>query len=85
MTSSQDSRYIAIQKTVTAFLDEQGEWVHAFDRRDIAQEICPLTALGTTERWFNAIHQWEAMVLDTDNDARWALIQGSIFAAHAAR
>jgi hypothetical protein len=82
--SAQDKRYAAIQTCVSSFLDENAEWSHAFSREDIAKAILPLTALGRTERWFNAIRAWESLVLDTENDARWALLQGSVMAAHAA-
>jgi hypothetical protein len=84
MTAS-DKRLAAIHTVLITFLDEDGEWSHVYSRDEIAQAIVPLTALGKTTRWFNAIHLWESMVLDSmPINTRWALLQGSILAGHAA-
>lgn len=84
MTSAQDNRYAAIQRVVNQFLDENAEWSHAINRAEIGVAISDLHSLGRTDRWRLAISQWREMVEDKENDARWALLQGSIFAAHSA-
>lgn len=84
MTNAQDRRYAAIQSVINTFLDEKGVWSHAWTRKEISHAIQSIAPLGRTDRWLNAVSGWQCLILDQDNDAHWALLQGSIMTAHNA-
>ena len=84
MTLAQDSRYAAIQRVVSQFLDENAEWSHAITRIEIGNAIYGLRDIGRTARWKLAVQRRQEMVEYKENDTRWALLQGSIMTAHSA-
>lgn len=81
--SAQDRRLDAI-KLVSEGAYGRVEIMNAEETEALAQTIEALASLGRTERWALAINNWAGMVRDQANPRAWALLQGSIFAAHAA-
>jgi len=88
-----EKRYAAMQemsaKVVTFDRETHTNVWHFTTRPVVAEMIRELLPLGRTERWTNAIENWAAMVLDTENNSgpkgfEWAFFQGGIYVGHAA-
>lgn len=47
-------------------------------------KIRELADLGRTDRWKHAVDRWAGLIEETPENRRWALIQGSIWAANNA-
>lgn len=80
--SAHDRRYLAIRDVTDKYVYPGG--VVIGERADIATAIRALESMGRTDRWARAITQWANMVCDTNNDLHWAIVQGNIYAGHAA-
>lgn len=52
--------------------------------QDAITDIRAMADLGRTQRWQNAIKGWEQMIIDFPDDLEWAILQGGIYAGHAA-
>jgi len=86
MTKMETLRMAGIQGTVARWLNADADHmlVAGATRDGIAFTINGLAALGRSPRWKLAITRWADMVTDDQSDLRWALLQGSVGATHAA-
>lgn len=84
MTKPHDRRFAAIDATVSQFLNDEYQLRADVARETVAAAIRPLADLGRSNHWFNAVRTWESMVLDTEFQLGWALLEGSTRAVHAA-
>jgi hypothetical protein len=84
MAMNADTRAAAVGALVDQFLDEKHKLRQDVDRSDIAKAIADLAPMGRTARWANTLEQWQGMVADYANPMDWALLQGQVFALHAA-
>lgn len=86
MPNATERRYAAIRATTEAFLDAGRDYAvrEGVTREAVAARIDKLRPLGRTDRWSGALDTWRAWALDDETDLRWAIVQGSISAGHAA-
>jgi hypothetical protein len=86
MTATETLRHAGINDTVSRWLDANADYVLAdgATREGVAVTINGLAALGRSGKWKGAVAYWADLVMDTDTDLRWALLQGSVAATHAA-
>ena len=86
MPDAVERRHAAIKGVSDAFLDPDNGYnvKAATTRASVAARIDELRPLGRTDRWCGALDTWRTWVLDTETDLRWAIVQGSIGANHAA-
>lgn len=79
-----ERRTAAIADIIARFLNEKHMLRQDIARTDITAAIQALKPLGRTARWTDALNGWAAMVDQHPLDMDWALLQGQIFALHAA-
>lgn len=84
MAMNTGTRSAAIGALVDTFLDDKHKLRQNVDRQDVAAAIADLEPLGRSSRWSNTLRQWQGMVTDYTNPMDWALLQGQVFALHAA-
>lgn len=86
MSKASETRFGAIRAVTETFVNAENDFeVRADTNRDsVAERIESLRPLGRTDRWHGALDTWRAWVLDPETDLRWAIVQGSIGAGHAA-
>src|SRR5687767_1471621 len=95
-TAAQQKRFDAI-KTVTelAIDPENGYQVRPeITVGKLVKAIRDLKALGRTVRWLKSLERWENMILECDDfeqgseewkrHMHWAVLQGNVYAGHAA-
>lgn len=66
--------------------DHNDHGLRTTDAEAIACQIETLEGLGRTMRWQAQVHAWASMVRDEDTPQgiRWAVLQGAVYAGHAA-
>lgn len=83
--NAQNRRYAAVRATVERFLDNGfGELASDVTRTDLVTAVDELVDLGRTDRWRDTVNAWADMIRDETTDPRWALVEGSTRAIHAA-
>jgi hypothetical protein len=82
--AAQDRRYEAIRTVSGAHLQAVELPMGDAAVCALLQDILALKALGRTDRWKDAVQRWAELITETPENRRWALIQGSIWAAHQA-
>lgn len=95
-TKAQQARFDAIGQIVTLAIDpDNGYQVRPeCSVGKVVKAIRDLKPLGRTQRWGQAITRWENMILECDDYAKqseewkrhmhWAILQGNVYAGHAA-
>lgn len=88
MTRAQIRRHQAITSFVDAVLPALNGYNPTCTAERAAELVRPLAELGKTARWKRSIEIWAAMILEEPgedaNHLRWAVLQGSVYAGHAA-
>lgn len=95
-TAAQQKRFDAIKAVTALVIDED----NGFQVRPevtvgkVVKAIRNLKPLGRTNRWGLAIQRWENMILECDDYVahseewkrhfHWAILQGNVYAGHAA-
>lgn len=95
-TAAQQKRFDGVKAITALALDED----NGFQVRPeisvgkVVKAIRDLHKLGRTDRWFHALNRWESMILECDDYEKqseewkrhmhWAIMQGNVYAGHAA-
>ena len=90
-----DRRNVGIQALVNIYLPASNDYQLTFPHSGgwgsnivgIEDNIRKLAALGRTQRWQDAVTRWQGMVGEQTlpDGLRWAILQGSVYASHAAQ
>lgn len=79
-----ETRSAAVGQMVRTFLNEKHMLRQDVSRADIVAAIQDLRPLGRTARWAETLERWAGMVEEHPLNMDWALLQGQVFALHAA-
>ena len=78
------NRTDAVAGLVKGFLNDKHMLRQDVARADIVTAINALRPMGRTQRWSDALESWAGMVDESPLNMNWALLQGQVYALHAA-
>jgi hypothetical protein len=77
-----EKRHAAIRTLVHTFITPEGLLNTAANVQAVNDAIEALRPLGRTDRWQKCITAWQTM--HEIGDLHWVILQGSVYATHAA-
>lgn len=85
-TKAQQARYDSINAIIELFMPKAENYVlQTADCGKVSSAILRLLPLGRTDRWQKAVSQWAELVDEGGSEhLSWAILQGSVYAGHAA-
>ncbi len=79
-----DKRHAAMHALMRIWMTPEGKLYKRTTVKKVLLGIDELYALGRTQRWHEALDKWKEMITDGPGDLHWAILQGNVYAVHAA-